>query len=41
MAAVHGCENVVTAVSDVSRNIVQLRYAVFIFGAATAITVAR
>ena len=31
MAAVHDFENVVTAVSDVSCNIVQLRYAVFFF----------
>ena len=29
MAAVHDFENVVTAVSDVSCNIVELRYAVF------------
>ena len=29
MAAVHGCQNVVTAVSNVSCNIVQLHYAVF------------
>ena len=41
MAAVHDFENVVTAVSDVSCNIVQLRYAVFFFGAATAVAVAR
>ena len=39
MAAVHDFENVVTAVSDVSCNIVQLRYAVFFFGAATARTI--
>ena len=32
MAAVHEFENVVTAVSEVSCNIVQLRYAVFFFG---------
>ena len=32
MAAVHDFENVVTAVSDVSCNIVQLRYAVFFLG---------
>ena len=31
MVAVHDFENVVTAVSDVSYNIVQLRYAVFVF----------
>ena len=42
MAAVYDFENVVTAVSDVSCNIVQLRYAVFFFwGAATALAVAR
>ena len=41
MAAVHDFENVVTAVSDVECNIVQLRYAVFFFGAVTAVTVAR
>ena len=41
MAAVHDFENAMTAVSDVSCNIVQLRYAVFFFGAATAIAVAR
>ena len=41
MAAVHDFENVVTAVSDVSCNIVQLRYAVFFFGVATAVAVAR
>ena len=42
MAAVHDFENLVTAVSDVSCNIVQLRYAVFFFGGvATAIAVAR
>ena len=32
MVAEHGCQNVVKAVSDVSCNIVQLRYAVFFFG---------
>ena len=32
MAAVHDFENVVTDVSDVSCNIVQLRYAVFFLG---------
>ena len=32
MAAEHGCQNVVTAVRDVSCNILQLRYAVFFFG---------
>ena len=32
MAAVHDFENVVTAVSDVSCNIVQLHYAVFFLG---------
>ena len=32
MAAVHDFENVVTADSDVSCNIVQLRYAVFFMG---------
>ena len=32
IAAVHDFENVVTAVSDVSCNIVQLRYAVFFLG---------
>ena len=32
MAAVQDFENVVTAVSDVSYNIVQLRYAVFNLG---------
>ena len=31
MAAVHDFQNVVTAVPDVSCNIVQLRYAVFFF----------
>ena len=41
MAAVHDFENVVTAVSDVSCNIVQLRYAVFFLGVAPAIAVAR
>ena len=41
MADVQDFENVVTAVSDVLCNIVQLRYAVFFFGAATAIAVAR
>ena len=32
MAAEHGCQNVVTAVLDVSSNIVKLRYAVFFGG---------
>ena len=32
MAAVHDFENVVTAVSDVSCNIVQLHYALFFLG---------
>ena len=41
IAAEHGCKNVVTAVLDVSWNIVQLLYAVIFLGAATAIAVAR
>ena len=41
MAAVQDFENVGTAVSDVLCNIVQLGYAVFFFGEATAIAVAR
>ena len=39
MATVHDFENVVTAVSDVSCNLVQLCYAVFFFGAATQLLI--
>ena len=41
IAAEYGCQNLVIADSNVSSNIVQLRYAVFLLGAVTDNAVAR